>query len=84
MKAARIKLKTKPAPATYERRKVGRPRLSAEDYLAIGFRLPVSLVARIDLEVERVKAELGYHITRSDVVRASLDKALPEAPHARS
>jgi len=47
------------------------------------FRLPLELLARIDRHAERLSRSSGNHVTRADVVRALLAKALHEIERPR-
>ena len=42
----------------------------------VAFRLPPDLVRRLDLEAERMTKELGFKVSRSDVVRKILNEEL--------
>jgi predicted DNA-binding protein len=57
--------------------------MAAEETLQTAFRLPVSLLERLDAYADRLRAEQpGINITRADVVRLLLSRALSEVEAA--
>ena len=48
-----------------------------EELAPLGFRLPVTLIARIDAYCDKVEGMLaGHKVSRSDAIRVLLEKAL--------
>jgi hypothetical protein len=58
--------------------------VSEPNLVMAGFRLPASLIKRIDRHAKRISAETGLNVTRADAVRALLHSALMQEEHSRN
>jgi hypothetical protein len=47
-----------------------------QDSVNLGFRVPGALIEKLDRYCERVRAQHGHHVSRSDAIRVLLEKAL--------